>query len=551
MLEKLIGKKLSLEQLKDRISMIGTDLEKIEGDEIIVEVFPNRPDMLSEHGFARALAAFIGTKSALRMYPVEPSKQKIIIDPSVGKIRPYTAAAIVRNMKLTDPYIKEIMQLQEKLHITFGRHRKKVAIGVYPSEKIRYPITFKALRPETIVFRPLDFPKELNGREILELHPKGKEYGHLLEQLPLYPVFVDATGSVLSMPPIINSHTVGKITQETRDVFVEVSGFDLATCEQCLTIVVTTLADMGGDVQSLVLEYPQKKCTTPVLEAKEMRLDLTYVAARSGLKLSEDEVKKLLSRMGHGYQKGVVCIPSYRADILHPIDIVEDIIIAYGYENIEPQIPAVATIAQEDHFEQFKRKVMHILMGLGYGELFTYHLVDGSAQSTKMNNQSIVPHIVQIVDPVSTEYNTLRAWMLPSIMHVLSENKHREFPQKIFDAGVCFLKETAKGMSETGVLEVTRLAAVSCHRDADYTEARQAIERIFDSLGLAYQFEETEHGSFIPGRVARVRVKGRHLAYVGEVHPKVLSSFGLELPVAAFEVNLTELFGCISETKGK
>ena len=71
--EKLVGKKLELDKLKDRISMLGTDLEKIEGNEIIVEVFPNRPDMLSEQGFARAFSSFINIKKGLREYEVKKS----------------------------------------------------------------------------------------------------------------------------------------------------------------------------------------------------------------------------------------------------------------------------------------------------------------------------------------------------------------------------------------------------------------------------------------------------------------------------------------------
>src|SRR3989338_2091692 len=208
--EELVGKKLPLEELKDRISMLGTDLESIEGNEIIVEVFPNRPDMLSEQGFARAFSSFIGVKKGLRKYKVKKSNYKVLVDRSVKMVRPFTACAVVKNLKLDDEKIKSIIQIQEKLHISYGRNRKKVAIGVYPLEKIKFPIKYLAKRPEKIKFKPLEMSQVLNGKEILELHPTGKEYAHLLEKEKEYPIFIDSNENILSMPPIINSDEVGK-----------------------------------------------------------------------------------------------------------------------------------------------------------------------------------------------------------------------------------------------------------------------------------------------------------------------------------------------------
>src|SRR3989338_495979 len=218
--ERYAGKKLPLDELKERISFLGTDLEGIEDNIITVEVFPNRPDMLSVQGFARAFSSFIGKNTGLLEYEVHPSKEKVIIEKSVHDVRPYTACAIVRGLHFDDEKIKEVIDIQEKLHITYGRNRKKIAIGIYPFEKIKMPITFTARKPEDIVFRPLGAEKEMDAKEILELHPTGKQYGHLLLGKKHYPVFLDATGKVLSLPPIINSHETGRITEKTQEVFI-------------------------------------------------------------------------------------------------------------------------------------------------------------------------------------------------------------------------------------------------------------------------------------------------------------------------------------------
>src|SRR3989338_6225627 len=232
--EKLVGKELPLDQLKDRIGMLGTDLESIEGNEIIVEIFPKRPDLLSEQGFARAFSSFIGVKTGLRKYAIKESNQKVIIDSSVKGIRPYTACAIVKGLQFDEENLRQVIQIQEKLHVTYGRNRKKAAIGIYPMEKITFPITYKADLPQKIKFKPLEAHAEMTALEILEHHKAGKEYGHLLQGLAKYPIFVDAKGEILSMPPVINSDKTGRVTEETKDVFVECSGFDFEVLSTCL-----------------------------------------------------------------------------------------------------------------------------------------------------------------------------------------------------------------------------------------------------------------------------------------------------------------------------
>jgi phenylalanyl-tRNA synthetase beta chain len=298
---RLVGKELSDDELRERIPMIGTDLDSVEGDVIDVEVFPNRPDMLSEQGFARAFSAFIGEKTGLREYPVKPSGEKVIIDPSVSDVRPFTACCLVKDLEFNDEKIREIIQVQEKLHVTFGRNRKKLAIGIYTLEKIRLPIRYFAEDPNSISFQPLESDREMTALQILSQHPTGRDYGHLLEGNDRFPFFADADDNILSMPPIINSHHTGKVSEETREVFIECSGFDFNTCNICLNIIVTALADMGGKILSMELEYQDGKKTTPDLDPKRTRLDLPFINRWLGLDLSEDQMVDLLKRMGYGY----------------------------------------------------------------------------------------------------------------------------------------------------------------------------------------------------------------------------------------------------------
>lgn len=534
--EKLVGKKIPDDKLKDRISYMGTALEGLTDKEIHVEVFPNRPDLLSEQGFARAFSSFMDIKTGLAEYPVKKSPYKVIVEDSVKDVRPFTACAVVKGLKFDDDKIKEIIQIQEKLHVTYGRNRKKVAIGVYPFEKIKMPIRFIAKKPTEIRFRPLEFPRELTGLQILSQHPTGRDYANLLEGKDKFPIFVDANDQILSMPPIINSHEVGKITEATKDVFIECSGFDYDVLAKCLNMVVTALADMGGEIYSIEIDLYGKKVTSPNLEPTEMICDIPYISKRLGIELKEKDVKSLLEKMGYGYSKGKALVPSYRADVLHPIDLAEDIAIAYGYENIPEEIPKVATVGQEDKLEIFKRKVSEILVGLGILECKTYHLTSKEVQSKLMN---IDIDIVELANSINQEYNVLAAWIIPSLMQVLKNNKHHEYPQNIFTVGGVFSKDSS---TDTGVLEQERLACILCSEQSDYTRIRQVLDYLLSSIGLEYKVEPTEHPSFIEGRVGRVIVNGKKVAYIGELHPMVISNFELDFPTVAFELNLSELF---------
>jgi phenylalanyl-tRNA synthetase beta chain len=536
MLLELLGRKISDEQLTDRINFLGANVEGIEGDELAIEIFPNRPDLLSEQGLARALRTFLGIKTGFKQYSVKKSNIKVFVDKSVKGIRPYTACAVVKGLKLNEEKIKAIIQIQEKLHITYGRNRKKAAIGIYPLEHIKPPIYYKALHPEEIRFKPLDMNKDLTGSQVLAIHPTGREYGYLLDGLDKFPVFLDSKMNVMSMPPIINSNNVGKVTFQTRDVFIECSGFDFDYLHTCLNILVTALADMGGDIYSVEIKCPDKKRVTPELSGTEMKIDVDYVNKILGLKLKESDVKNLLERMGLGYKNKKALIPGYRSDVLHQIDLVEDIAIAYGYENFNSEISNVATVAAERPIGVFTNKVRELLIGMGILEVKNYQLTNADYQCKFMN---YVADLVELENSVTTEYNVLRYWITPSLLETLTKNRHYDYPQNIFEIGTVF---RINDNYETKVQENERLAVAFCGNDANFTKVKQALESLMGALDLKYSIVEAEHSSFIKGRIGRVKVNEEKIALIGEIHPQVLMNWSLDMPTSVIELNITELF---------
>lgn len=247
---EMLGRNVTVDTLRERIPMLGVDLSSIDNKELHMEVFPNRPDMLSVEGFARALKGFLAFETGLVKYSITDSKLSLTIDSSVSKVRPYATAAVINDILITDDFLVSIMNVQEKLHLTHGRNRVKVAIGVHDLDRVQPPFTYKAVKPKEISFIPLDMDVKLNLAQILRKHPKGRDYAFTLEGADVYPVIVDKNNQVLSFPPIINGELT-RVSQETKNLFIEVTGKSGLAVNQALNIITTAFADRGGRIASV------------------------------------------------------------------------------------------------------------------------------------------------------------------------------------------------------------------------------------------------------------------------------------------------------------
>lgn len=534
--EREIGK--LNKDMQHKIAMFGTPIEDIRKDEFHIEISPNRPDLLSYHGFKRSFLSFLGKKTGMKNYKLnKPGKKyKVYIDSSVRDVRPYTACAIVKGLRLDNEKIKEIIELQEKLHLTIGRKRKKAAIGIYPLEDISLPIKFKALEPDKIKFIPLGMNKELSGLEILQRHPTGIEYSHLLSGKIRFPVFIDSENKILSMPPIINSQSTGKVREKTRDVFIECSGSDFFVLEKCLNIIVTTLAEMGGKIYKTRLKgmKGKTKSITPDFTPEEMEISLEKTQKLLGINLNEKELKKLLEKMGLEYNKGNVKIPAWRVDLLHEVDLIGDVAIAYGYDNFIPEIPKIPGIGKENPKESAKRKIAEILSGLGFLEVSNYHLTNKKEQCENMgmNENS---HIN--LKESKTEYDLLRENLSHKALKVLSENIGSEYPQKIFEIGKIFDSRNGKIHEKESLC-----MAIS---PGNFTEIKQSITYLFKMLNLKnLKFKEPEipEKCFVNGRTAEI-LSEKLIGSIGEIHPKILQNWKIKMPVALLEIDIEDLLG--------
>ncbi|MDA3836961.1 MAG: phenylalanine--tRNA ligase subunit beta [Nanoarchaeota archaeon] len=531
--EKEIGK--LNEEMQQKIALFGTTLENFNDDEIELEIFPDRPDLLSYQGFKRGFLGYLGKKNGLKEYKVHaPEKDfEVKVDSSVKDVRPYTTCAIIKGLKLDDNKIKELIDLQEKIHTTLGRKRKKLAIGIYPLEKIKLPIEYKALEPDKIKFIPLESPKEMSGLQILQKHPTGKEYAHLLAGKAKFPIFIDAAQNILSMPPIINSELTGRITKTTKDVFIECSGFDQETLNKCLNIIVTTLGDMNGKIYQMKV----KDKITPDLSTQKSKISLENVNKTLGLNLKEKEMQELLQKMGHSYKNGLVESPSWRTDILHEMDLIEDIAIAYGYDNFEPEIPQISTIGEENKEEIIKRKISELLIGLNMIETSNYHLTKTQDQFTKMGIGEKQEKGAVHVEESKTEYDLLRKDLTHYTLKIFSENVDAEYPQKTFELGRVMPLNNQGDIVEKEKLSIGVTPG-------NFTDTKQILDYLGTSLGIELTIKEQDKSDthFIDGRSADILLDEKPIGTIGEIHPKILNNWRIKMPVALLEIDLTEIF---------
>ncbi len=532
---KLLGRRIGLKKLMGHLLMIGIDAE-VAGDELKLEVAHNRPDLLSPEGVARVLKGFLGAEIGLPRYKLSASGVTVEVVRSVKPIRPSIAAGVVTDVKLTDEIVASLMQVQEKLHASLCRNRRRGSIGVYDLDTIKPPVRYTTTLPDGIRFVPLEFDRELTPAQILREHPKGIEYGSIMRGWPRYPLLVDSRGVVLSVPPIINSEST-RVTSKTRQLFIDVTGEDERVTNQSLKILMTGLAERGFELRSVTVEHLGRRIRTPDLRPRRHRLSARHANEFIGLNLKPKGIAKIAERMRYGIAdiRGdilTLLAPPYRSDLMHEVDLIEDIAIGYGYDRLEPTLPKVVTIGERTPIERLSERAKRVLTGLGFMEVMTYTLTNPRANFKLMRARG---EAAEIANPVSEEYTIIRNSLLSCLLSVLRANRRNPLPQRVFEVGdVVVLDDGA----ETGARNVRRTAAMVIGDGVGFTYVKAVAETLLRELGIVHEVRPIEHPSFLEGRAAEFISDGKSLGIVGEMHPEVILGFELEHPVAAFEFDL-------------
>ncbi|APW97305.1 phenylalanine--tRNA ligase subunit beta [Halobiforma lacisalsi AJ5] len=564
------------EELKADLFGLGLEFEgRTEDGEFELEFAPDRLDRLSVEGVARSLRYQYGDARGVHVPSTNSAEWTIEVDESVPEERPYVTGAVIRDVDLDEDGLDSLIQLQEKLHATMGRKRAKGAIGIHdltmlkgrdalrasenasgdeprasPATEGTPTIEYVGLEPDEDTFVPLDSDREMTPADVLEEHPTGETYADLVSEYERYPAIYDDLG-LFSFPPVINGRRT-EVSTDSRDLFVEMTGTDQWTIDKMLNIVCYALAARGATLEEVTVEYPDHEIVRPDLSTKTKTVAHDRIETILGIDLDPDEVIDLAERSGLEAEKEEnddgnlvheVTIPPYRVDVLHPLDVIDDLGRAYGFNDLEPKYPDVGTVGGRHERSRLERSVREQLVGLGFEDLLNFHMISEEENYERVNvepGEDVygAGEPATIKGPYSEDFTMLRTWVTPSLLMVLERNTHRAYPQDLAEIG--FTAEVDES-ENTGVAERRRVGAVLASHEAGYEDAKARLQALCRKFDVDLETPPTEHPTFISGRTASVVIDGETVGVIGEVHPKVLVEHDLEVPVAGFEFDLAAL----------
>ena len=546
-----IGRQLPDDEFIDLLSAAKAELDERVADEGILKIElndTNRPDLWSTAGLGRQLRIYLGgTIPSYDFFsfpgrPKDSGKRKVVVDANIKDIRPYIVAFAITGKPIDETTLDDLIQTQEKLCWNYGRKRKSIAMGVYRTDLIEYPVKYFGADPDKTMFVPLGMQKKLSLREINKEHPKGQEFGHIVADYPMFPFLTDSKGEVLSYPPVINSAKIGAVEPGNADLFIELTGSDMPSLMLTASIVACDLADAGYTILPVTTVYPfdtpfGREVTAPLYFQNPVSVETSYVEKLLGVELSAGKVVEHLGRMGVRSQAEGSAVkasqPEYRNDYLHPVDVIEDVMIGRGMKSFIPEMPKDFTVGRLTPAELFSRRVKSLIVGLGYQEMIYGYLGSRKDYVEKMNISG--DEVIRISNPMTENYEFVRPSILPSLLMSESVSGNAVYPHAIFETGkIAFIDRS----QNYGTRTVNSLGFLTADRTADFNLINSQIAALLFYLARDYRLQEIEDPRFIPGRTAAIMYGDTQVGMFGEVHPVVLANWGIGVPIAAAEVDL-------------
>ncbi|OLC40982.1 MAG: phenylalanine--tRNA ligase subunit beta [Nitrospirae bacterium 13_1_40CM_4_62_6] len=554
--EQLVGRPtIAAEPLDAWLPLVKAELkdQDSESGEVRLELHDsNRPDLWSCEGIARQIRIKLqGAASAYPFFkPTPRPKRRIQVMQGLERVRPYIAACTAVGYKMTGEGLAQLVQTQEKLADIFGRKRRTISIGLYRLPQIVFPVTYTLVKPEEVRFTPLGVEEKMSPREILAVHPKGLEYGPILAGHDRLPLLMDEEGQVLSLPPIINSREIGEVRGGDRDLFVEVTGTDLPMVLLTLNILAVNLADRGATIEAVEVAYPYatelgKTVRTPFNFQKARSIPIKTIEDALGVPLGAERIRQAL--LAYGYEASAskdrgaisVKIPPYRNDLMHPLDVVEDVAISRGYGEFTPIMPSQFTVGSLSRLEEMSDRVRDMMVGMGFQEIISNIMASRQELIDRMRLAgSDRDQIVEVENVMTQAYSCLRQWITPSLLRVEAASTRAFYPHRLFEVGEVAVPDATE---ETGVRTLMVLGALIAHANANFSEAHSCLDLLLFYLDRPYTLEPISHRSFLDGRAGRIVSNGRAVGLIGEIHPEVLEHWQVSMPSVVFELEVDAL----------
>ena len=546
---------------------LGLDIEGGDGGAVRVEYSPNRPDYSTDWGVAAGLRGLLGIEeepgggAAEVVVGKGRDGMRLRADPSVAAVRPFIAAVAARGGgglpggRLGGRPLAQLIAMQEDLHDGIGRRRRKASIGLHDMGPVRFPLSYTTAERRGHRFVPLGGGEEMTAGDVLARMPVGAEYGGLLAGHERVPVLLGADGTTLSLPPVINGAATA-LSESTADVLVEVTGTDRTACEDALSVAAHTLRLAGFAIERVLVSGAGNR--TPGLGPRRMSVDARLVARSLGVEMTAEQVAGALRRAGiraehRGRSQLVQCtVPRHRFDILGPMDLVEEAMLGYGVQRIEPALPPSPSAGSLHPASASARAVRLAMVGLGYTEALSPILSDAALLRGRVGRggasageNGMQPPPAAVLDPKSADRTALRDSLLPGLLDALSRNVHEPYPQRLFEVGTVFAAAGGGGGRGAPPSESRRLCAVCAHSAASYTEIKGVLLAVSGAaLGGPCSTRaaggEEAVAPLAAGRSAAVYA-GRSrspVGIVGELGAAAAAEFRMRQPVAALEVEL-------------
>ena len=507
----------------------------------------NRPDLWCVEGIARQIRSVLN--KGLTPYPFFSlkgrAKRRIQVAQGMEAVRPFVAACASLGYAMTQEGLEQCIQTQEKLADAFGRNRETVSIGLYRLPSIVFPVTYGLVKPDEIRFTPLGFEEKMTPQEVLTVHPKGLEYGSILAGCERLPLLWDSDGQVLSFPPIINSRELGEVRLGDTDLLVEVTGTDLSMVMLALNIFASNLADRGATIESVDISYPYETefgatVKTPLDMNQSQRISLDTIERALGMPLGSESIQEALASYGYQVkstrQSVSVKLPPFRNDLMHVMDVAEDVAITRGYDSFSPIMPQTFTVGNLSPEEQTSDRIRDLLVGFGFQEIFS-NIMASRQELVERMRVADTEHarLVEVDNVMSQTYACLRPSILPCLLRVEALSARAFYPHLLFEVGEIARLDLDADLGSRTTLSI---AAISANSGANFSEIHSYLDLLMYYMVWPYELEPVTHPSFLEGRVGRIRCQGYAVGYIGEFHPEVLEAWQIDMPTSGFEFEI-------------
>lgn len=548
----------------------------------------NRHDLLTAEGMACALKVFMGAMPLpnYRVLNRANPLYRMTVEKSVKNVRDYVVCAVLRNIRFNERSYNSFIDYQEKLHAGLARRRTLASVGTHDLDKVNTMDFIYACRPrETIRFVPLRQTRELNcaGDGLAQYYAEDRHIGKyvpLISSLPTYPVVYDGTGQdVLSLPPIINSH-YSAISVDTRNIFIECTAPDHYKAQVLVNQLVCAFSAYCEDpftVEAVQVNYEEPtpdgttSLVTPTMETKEMTMNIARLNSIIGIKMRDGaECAQLLKKMMYTIKtttesEVTVTVPPMRTDVIGVADVMEDVAIAYGYDNItyvECKTHGPVTQTPLSKVAQLLRTEMACA---GYTELLTLSLCSRADAFENLGrvDDDVAAHIA---NPQTMEFQVCRPSLLPGILKTLATNKSKPLPQRFFECADVVLLDNERNFppvlelktdyASCGARNQRHLAAAHCNGSSSGFESIHGLTELAllklgvpskaeiaeDYEGDFYTLEKGEDGAFFPGRAMDIILhragQAVRIGHLGVIHPNTLKAYDIPNPCSYMELNI-------------